>query len=188
MLHCKSNQDSAFLAWKRNNLGKPWKCPGKSRKTLHYIWDVLHGLGCEERQWHCCALTCLMRSASFQSLILSLSLSLSPSLAGSGCSSRKRGLSPARPLSLWPIDFLPLCAAQMMASEHSCLRTETFLLLSYSAASAPLPPLLTGTPKCPYVTKDWQAWPRKGIWFRTGALLEKVIMSKTKSKNKDNSF
>lgn len=84
----------------------------------------------------------------------SLSLSLSLSLAGSGCSSRKWGSSPAWPLSLWPIDFLPLRAAQMMASERSCLRTETFLLLSYSATSAPLLPLLTGTPKCPYVTKD----------------------------------
>lgn len=108
--------------------------------------------------------------------------SLSLSLAGSGCSSRKWCPSPAQPLSLWPIDFLPLRAAQMMASERSCLRTETFLLLSYSATSAPLPPLLTGTPKCPYVTKDWQAWPRKGIWLRTGALLEKVVMSKTKLK------
>lgn len=74
--------------------------------------------------------------------------------AGSGCSSRKRCPGPAQPLSLWPIDFLPLRVAQMMASESSCLRTETFLLLSYSATSAPLPPLLTGTPKCPYVTKD----------------------------------
>lgn len=80
--------------------------------------------------------------------------SFSLSSAGSGCSSRKRCSGPAQPLSLWPIDFLPLCAAQMMARERSCLQTKTFLLPSYSATSAPLPPLLTGTPKCPYVTKD----------------------------------
>lgn len=79
--------------------------------------------------------------------------SLSPFSTGSCCSSRKRCPSPAQPLALWPIDFLPLRAAQMMASERSCLRTKT-MLLSYSATSAPLPPLLTGTPKCPYVTKD----------------------------------
>lgn len=75
-------------------------------------------------------------------------------LAGSSCSSRQRCSGPAQPLSLWPIDFLPLHAAQMMASKRSCLWTEIFLLLSYSATSAPLPPLLIGTPKCPYVTKD----------------------------------
>lgn len=61
------------------------------------------------------------------------------SLPYSGCPSREQRLHSTQIFPLRVATFLPLCAAQMIASNGSCLLTETFLLLSYLVTSAPLP-------------------------------------------------